>query len=128
MPAVVVLAARRQGADAAIVTVGVLQEEHVLAAFEAIRKAGIVVVTAVGRRTERINVPAGEMTLYPKRIQGALYGASSPSRDIPSVLDMYRAGRLRLDELITTRYQLEDINVGYADMRAGKNIRGVVVY
>jgi NDMA-dependent alcohol dehydrogenase len=117
-----------QGADAAIVTVGVLKEEHVLAAFEAIRKAGIVVVTAVGRRTERINVPAGEMTLYQKRIQGALYGASSPSRDIPWMLDMYRAGRLHLDDLITTRYRLEDINVGYADMRAGKNIRGVIVY
>ena len=41
---------------------------------------------------------------------------------------MYTSAKLRLDELITTRYKLDDINQGYADMHAGKNIRGVVVY
>jgi S-(hydroxymethyl)glutathione dehydrogenase/alcohol dehydrogenase len=44
------------------------------------------------------------------------------------MLDLYRAGQLKLDELVTTRYSLEDINTGYEDMRAGKNIRGVIVY
>ena len=41
---------------------------------------------------------------------------------------MYQTGQLKLDELITTTYTLEDINEGYADMHAGKNIRGVIVY
>jgi S-(hydroxymethyl)glutathione dehydrogenase/alcohol dehydrogenase len=73
-------------------------------------------------------VPAFELTLYQKRIQGALFGASNPSRDIPWMLQMYQNGQLRLDELITTNYKLDDINQGYADMHAGKNIRGVIVY
>ena len=44
------------------------------------------------------------------------------------MLDLYRQGRLKLDELITSRYRLEQINDGYADMRAGRNIRGIITY
>ena len=117
-----------QGADAAVVTVGVLKTEHVSQAFSAIRKAGTVVVTGIGNVEEEVRVPAFELTLYQKRVQGALFGASSPSRDIPWMLQLYQSGQLRLDELITTTYKLDDINQGYADMHAGKNIRGVIVY
>ena len=117
-----------QGADSAVVTVGVLKSEHVRQAFNSIRKAGTVVVTGIGHQEEEVKVPAFELTLYQKRIQGALFGASSPSRDIPWMLNMYQSGQLHLDELITTTYKLDDINQGYADMHAGKNIRGVIVY
>ncbi|MET0325967.1 MAG: NDMA-dependent alcohol dehydrogenase [Ilumatobacteraceae bacterium] len=117
-----------QGADAAVVTTGVLKSEHVAQAFAAIRKAGTVVVTAVGNEHEEVRVPALQLTLYQKRIQGALFGQSSPSRDIPWMLQMYQNGQLKLDELVTTTYELDDINEGYADMHAGKNIRGVIVH
>ncbi|CAO5237299.1 hypothetical protein [Frankia sp. AgKG'84/4] len=69
-----------------------------------------------------------EVGLYQKRIQGSLFGASSPSKDIPAMLELYRQGRLRLDELITTRYRLDELNDGYADLRAGRNLRGTVVF
>ena len=101
-----------QGADAAVVTTGVLKTEHVAQAFDAIRKAGTVVVTAVGNENEEVRVPAFQLTLYQKRIQGALFGQSSPSRDIPWMLRMYQNGQLKLDELITTTYKLDDINDG----------------
>ena len=68
------------------------------------------------------------LTLFQKRLQGSLFGASSPSKDIPLMLELYRQGRLRLDELVTTRYSLDQINEGYADMHAGLNIRGVIVH
>ena len=45
---------------------------------------------------------------------------------MPELLNLYSAGRLKLDELITKRYTLDDINQAYADMRAGVNIRGVI--
>jgi hypothetical protein len=45
-----------------------------------------------------------------------------------AMLDLYRQGRLKLDELITTRYTLGDVNQGYQDMRDGRNIRGVIVF
>ena len=66
------------------------------------------------------------MTTYQKRLQGSLFGASNPTADIPWLLEMYREGMLKLDELITGRYPLDEINQGYEDMHAGKNIRGVL--
>ncbi len=118
-----------QGADSVIVTIGVVETEHVTQAFSAVRKAGTVVVTGLGNlESANINVPAFELTLMQKRIQGSLYGELSPSRDIPWLLAMYQNGQLRLDELVTNTYSLDDINQGYADMRDGKNVRGVIVY
>jgi Zn-dependent alcohol dehydrogenase len=68
------------------------------------------------------------VVLYQKRLQGSLFGASSPSKDIPALLELYRQGRLKLDELITKRYTLDTLNEGFADMRAGLNLRGIVDY
>jgi len=44
------------------------------------------------------------------------------------LLELYRNGQLDLDNLVTKTYKLEDINEGYADMHAGKNLRGLVLY
>ena len=49
-----------------------------------------------------------------------------PAFDVPRLLSLYRSGQLKLDELITRRYKLEDVNQGYQDMLDGKNIRGVI--
>jgi NDMA-dependent alcohol dehydrogenase len=116
-----------QGADAAIVTVGVLSGEHVGAAFSAIRKAGTVVVTAAAPETvANVNVGLLELTMYQKRIQGSLYGMMSPSKDVPLLLGLWQSGQLRLEELITRTYSLEEINQGYADLHEGLNMRGLI--
>ena len=44
------------------------------------------------------------------------------------MLDLYRNGKLKLDELVTRTYTLDTVNVGYADMHAGKNLRGVLIH
>ena len=117
-----------QGADSAIVCTGVFETDHAREAFAAIRKAGTVVVTGIGNPDTEVSVNARELTLFQKRLQGAIFGASSPSRDILWMLDMYQAGKLALDELVTRTYSLDEINQGYADMHAGINMRGVIVY
>jgi NDMA-dependent alcohol dehydrogenase len=118
-----------QGADSAIVTVGVIKGEHVGQAVSAIRKAGTVVVTGLGDLMD-VGVPISlaEITLFQKRIQGSLFGASSPSWDILNQVQMYKDGRLKLDELVTTEYALDEVAQGYEDMHAGKNIRGLIRY
>ncbi|MGW0173539.1 NDMA-dependent alcohol dehydrogenase [Rhodococcus sp. NPDC003322] len=118
-----------QGADSAIVTVGVIHGEHVGEAFAAIRKAGTVVVTAQGAVTE-VGMPINlfEISMYQKRIQGVLFGMGSPREAVPRLLDLYAEGKLHLDELVTRRYTLDQINEAYADMHAGVNIRGVIDY
>jgi Zn-dependent alcohol dehydrogenase len=116
-----------QGADSAIVTIGVVTGQHVADAFSAIRKAGTVVVTGLGGMASvGIPVSLAELTLYQKRIQGALYGQCSPSWDIPNQIQMYRDGKLKIDELITREYSLDEVRRGYEDMHAGRNIRGVI--
>ena len=118
-----------QGADSAIVTVGVTTGEHVAQAFSSIRKAGTCVVTGLGNLMEvGIPISIGELTLFQKRIQGSLFGESSPSKDILRMLSLYQTGKLKLDELVTKTYTLDNINDGYADMHAGKNLRGVLIH
>jgi S-(hydroxymethyl)glutathione dehydrogenase/alcohol dehydrogenase len=118
-----------QGADVAIVTVGVTSGEHVAEAFNSIRKQGTVVVTGLGDLTEvGLPIPISQLTLFEKKLKGSLFGSSNPNADIPKMLDMYRAGHLKLDELVTTEYAIEDVARGYEDMHAGKNIRGVIRY
>jgi NDMA-dependent alcohol dehydrogenase len=118
-----------QGADSAIVTIGVVKNKHIGQAYGAIRKAGTVVVTGVSNESESEPVPglnAISIAMFQKRIQGSLYGMGSPRDAMPELLNLYSAGRLKLDELVTRRYTLDDINQAYADMRAGVNIRGVI--
>jgi NDMA-dependent alcohol dehydrogenase len=118
-----------QGADSAIVTVGVVKGEHVGQAMAAIRKAGTVVVTGLGDVTE-VGVPISlaDITLLQKRLQGALFGQSNPNWDILRQLQLYREGVLKLDELVTKTYSLDEVAQGYQDMHDGKNIRGVIKY
>jgi hypothetical protein len=110
-----------QGADSAIVTVGVTTNEHVGQAFNAIRKAGTCVVTGLGNLAEEPAVPISiaMLTLYQKRLQGSLFGRRAPSKDIPMWLQLYRDGKLKLDELVTRTYTLDEIAQGYKDLHAG---------
>ncbi len=118
-----------QGADSTIITVGVLSGEHIGQAFDSVRKGGTVVITAVAPMAlDHIPVSPFVLAMYQKRLQGCLYGMMSPSSDVPRLLDMYRSGQLKLDELVTRTYRLDEINVGYADMHAGTNIRGVIEF
>lgn len=118
-----------QGAAVTIITVGLVEGEHVSQAFSSVRKDGTVVVVGLSRATDiGAPIPLTELTLSQKRVVGSLYGESSPNADIPKLLDLYGAGSLKLDELVTTEYGLDDIARGYEDMHAGKNIRGVIVF
>ncbi len=118
-----------QGADAAIVTVGNTTGEHIAQAFSAIRKAGVCVVTGLGPMSD-VGVPISplELTLYQKRLVGSLFGASNPTADIPWMIDMYTAGKLELDSLVTSTYTLDQVAKGFEDMEAGANLRGVILF
>ncbi|HEY1966446.1 MAG TPA: NDMA-dependent alcohol dehydrogenase [Pseudonocardia sp.] len=118
-----------QGAHAAIVTVGVTTGEHVAAAVNAIAKLGTVVVTGIGDiKAEGLPINLWLLSMMQKRIQGVLFGMGNPPHEITRLARLYQAGRLKLDELVTTTYRLDDINQAYADMHAGRNIRGVILH
>jgi S-(hydroxymethyl)glutathione dehydrogenase/alcohol dehydrogenase len=68
------------------------------------------------------------LAMMQKRIQGNVYGGWSPRVAVPILLDMYKNKKLKLDELITRKYKIDEINEAYDDMRNGKNIRGVILH
>jgi S-(hydroxymethyl)glutathione dehydrogenase/alcohol dehydrogenase len=113
-------------ADHAIITVGILHDEVIKNAIKVVGKTGQVTITAVGNGW--IDENPGLLIGYQRRIQGSIYGGCSPLSDVPLLIGLYQAGKLKLDELITRRYRLEEINEGYQDMLDGKNIRGVIIH
>ena len=118
-----------QLADQALVTVGVVEEDVVTDAFNVIGKGGTVVITGLANPEKlTVHVSGGVMTLFEKTIKGTLFGSANPQYDIVKLLRLYDAGQLKLDELVTTRYTLDQVNEGYQDLRDGKNIRGVITY
>ncbi|WP_232663729.1 NDMA-dependent alcohol dehydrogenase [Pseudonocardia sp. TRM90224] len=120
---------RGQLADAAILTPGVVEGEHLQPALQLVGKRGRVVVTALGHPDQdTAALSLMDLTLYEKQVRGALFGSSNGQHDVPRLLEMYNLGLLKLDELITREYSLEEINVGYQDMREGRNIRGLIRY
>ncbi|MFC4942685.1 NDMA-dependent alcohol dehydrogenase [Pseudonocardia sp. GCM10023141] len=120
---------RGQMAEAAILTPGVIEGEHLQPALQLVGKRGRVVVTALGHPDQdQAALSLMELTLYEKQIRGALFGSSNGQFDVPRLLELYNLGLLKLDELITREYALEEINQGYEDMREGRNIRGLIRY
>jgi alcohol dehydrogenase (nicotinoprotein) len=117
------------GADSAIITVGVVDSKVVEEAFNATRKAGTVVLTGLGPLSDNtVQINGDILTLYQKTLKGSLFGASNPMFDIKNILSLYDAGQIKLDELVTQTYKLEDINRGYEDLLSGQNLRGVITF
>jgi NDMA-dependent alcohol dehydrogenase len=114
-------------ADSVILTPGVLTGDLIQPAVTLTSKGGTIVATAVAPWTqEDVKLNLFELTLFQKQLRGSIFGSASPRSAIPDLLMMYRNGKLKLDELITKEYSLDQINEGYQDMRDGKNIRGVI--
>ena len=116
-------------AQKAILTVGRIEGEMIGEMLGLVAKGGTGVVTAMGEAGP-VNVPMSlfELALLQKRLQGAVFGGGNPRYDVPKLLGLYREGQLKLDELITQTYKLEDVNQGYQDMLDGKNVRGVIMF
>jgi len=115
-----------RGADFVIECVGLpgVQEECLAAA----RLGGTVVLAGIAPMGSATNFPGAILTRQEKTVMGCYYGTSNPARDFPLYAQWYRDGRLPLDRLVTHRYSLDQINEAYADLIAGKNARGVVVF
>lgn len=116
-------------ADRVVLTPSVVPAEMVAPALMLTGKGGTCLMTGV---------PKFEFSMVPmllvdilqncKTFKGLLYGGMNPRASMPMLLDMYRNGHLKLDELVTRRYRLDQINEAIADMRDGRNIRGIIEF
>ena len=86
---------------------------------------GVVMVGVPKMGTEASFVVS---TMYnDKSIMGCRYGSARPAYDIPLMVDLYKAGRLRLDELVTATYPIEGFETALHELHEGRLARGVLV-
>jgi S-(hydroxymethyl)glutathione dehydrogenase/alcohol dehydrogenase len=96
-------------------------------AFGMLRRGGAATVMGMIPVGQSISV-SGYDLLGEKRLQGSLMGSNRFPVDMPRLVDFYLAGKLKLDELISRRIKLEDINEAFAEMKTGQIARSVIVF
>ena len=102
--------------------------ETVESAYAMARKGGTVVVVGIAPMGETASINAVSLVREEKVLKGTYYGSARCHVDMPKMVDMYLSGSLNLDELITRRYSLDQINEAYDDLEAGGIGRGVIVF
>jgi NDMA-dependent alcohol dehydrogenase len=114
-------------ADAVVVSPSLISTDDVRSALELTRKGGTCVLTGMTAQTTRsIKIDLQDFILMNKTLAGTVFGSCNPRADISRLARLYETGHLLLDEMITKRYRLDDINDAYADLRNGEIIRGVI--
>lgn len=116
----------KRGADHVFEAVGIpaLQE----LALQIVRPGGTVVLAGLSPMGTGTNLPGAIITREEITIKGSYYGTVNAHRDFPLLIDLYMAGRLKLDEMISRRYKLEQVNEAFDIMLKGEIARGVIVY
>jgi S-(hydroxymethyl)glutathione dehydrogenase/alcohol dehydrogenase len=97
-------------------------------AYFSLKRGGKVIVVGVPGTGEMVQIPAQMISAEEKSIVGSLYGSANVQRDMPRLIDLYRRGKLKLDELVSKRIKLEDVNAAFADMEQGSVARSVIVF
>ena len=114
------------GADFAFECVGL---GTVLAqAYGCLRKGGTAVMVGVAGPKDQTTIRTASLTFEEKTLTGSYFGSARPREDFPRMLSLYRSGRLKLDELITRRYRIDEAPEAFADLASGRNARGVIVF
>ena len=96
-------------------------------AYESIRPGGIATIVGMVPLGQKVDVD-GFSLLYEKRIQGCFMGSNRFRIDMPRIIDLYRQGRIDLDDMITRRGKLEDVNEAFRAMKAGEVARTVLMF
>ncbi len=116
----------RRGVDFAFVTVG--SPTAMEAAARLVAAGGTVVVVGIPPNGATVPYDPGTLTSFNQAIIGSRMGRTVLARDIPWLIAHWRAGRLKLAELISGRYRLEEINAAIAEVKAGTARRNVILF
>ncbi|MCC6143024.1 MAG: Zn-dependent alcohol dehydrogenase [Candidatus Hydrogenedentes bacterium] len=97
-------------------------------AQKATRRGGTMTVVGVGKLTQKLELNALMFPLTAKTFKGSMYGSAEFRVDFPKYLELYRQGKLDLDRMVTHTYRIDEAPQAFADLEAGRNARGVIVY
>jgi Zn-dependent alcohol dehydrogenase len=119
-----VLAITGSGTHWALDAIG--RQETVTQAMASLRPGGTTFVIGLGGPADRVSVPLNNLVQAEKSLQGSLYGSSNIGVQLPQILDLYRAGRIPLDQLRGSTYRLDDVNEALAGLSGGAVGRAVI--
>jgi S-(hydroxymethyl)glutathione dehydrogenase/alcohol dehydrogenase len=114
------------GADFAFECIGLVATVQQAVAMTG--RGGTTVLVGVVPITELVPISAADLTLQEKRITGSYMGSNRFRFDMPKYVDFYLDGRLYLDEMISSRIALDDVNDAFTRMRQGEVARQVIVF
>jgi Zn-dependent alcohol dehydrogenase len=114
------------GADYAFDCVGVGKVSE--QAWNVLRRGGIAVIVGISNAKDQIALNAQMVATSEKVLTGSYYGSARPELDFPRLIALYRAGHLKLDELITQTYSIDQAPQAFADLERGRQGRGVIIF
>jgi Zn-dependent alcohol dehydrogenase len=115
-----------RGVDYAFDAIG--GEQTTLQILDAVRPGGTAVIVGMAAHATRAPITPFAMAAQEKVLKGTMYGTVRPNVDFPWLVDLYLQGRLKIDELVSRTWKLEEVNEGFQAMRGGQVARGVVVF
>ncbi len=114
------------GVDASIIAVG--NTIAMRDGYEILAKQGVAVVLGLPGTGETFPVDPAVLMSGERRIVGSRYGSSNPQSEFPKMVELAMAGRLRIEELITKRYDLDQADEAFRALAAGEQARGLIVF
>lgn len=115
-----------RGVDYAFEVIG--SPKVIAQAFACLARGGKVVVVGAPPFGSEVTLPAFPFSMEEKSVIGCFYGTPRFHYDMPRIIDLYMAGRLKLDQLVTKKFPLTDINEALEALEQGTVARGVIAY
>ena len=115
-----------RGADFVFVTVGSGKAIH--QGMDMVRNSGTLVLVGMPAYGVKLDFEAVDVAGNAQTIMGSKMGSTNLKVDIPKLIELYQQGRLKLDELVTKTYKLEDINEAIDAVKRGEALRNVIVF
>jgi len=118
-----------QMADKVLITVGRMEASLLQDAIDLTGKFGVVVPISAGNfKANDVSLNLDGLRGYLRSIKGVIQNGGNPKLEITKLIGLYASGKLPLENLVTARYCLDDVNLGFQHMREGRNIRGLVTF
>lgn len=97
-------------------------------AYGVLAKGGKAVVVGVAPPKDTTTIRTSSLTFDEKTLMGSYFGSARPRLDFPRLIGLYKGGKLKLDEMITRVYSVNEAPQAFADLESGRNARGVIVF
>jgi S-(hydroxymethyl)glutathione dehydrogenase/alcohol dehydrogenase len=114
------------GVDYAFEAIG--KPETALMGYNLLARGGSLIVLGISDSKALITVSLFNFPISEKNILGSNYGSGDMRKGLKMLIELYKAGKIKLEEMITKRYSLQEINEAFRDLEEGKNLRGVIMY